>query len=212
MLERIKSDKRLKILALLIIGVSFTLLLRMSYAFLNNDTPKKGSPLNKIDFILDNNHPLNILITEENLAKYNNNYTLTNKPKVKLVANNITKNAIMPYNMYLDINNTGFTYQTDELKPVILLTIIKPKETEPMTQLDNLVYKTYNGISGFDITEFNGRITVARGEPISSDDFIDGQTDTWIIMVSYLDSVSEENINMGKQLTANISFAQENAN
>ena len=58
--------------------------------------------------------------------------------------------------MYLDIAKNELTYTTEEKKAELILTVTD-KDGNPITNIEGLNYVTVDEISGFDISESEGR-------------------------------------------------------
>ena len=87
--------------------------------------------------------------------------------RATLTANNATNNATRNYYVYLDITSNNFEYTTVDEQAELLLKVTAPDGSE-VTTLGNLERKTSGGVTGFDITESTGLITIADNYEITS--------------------------------------------
>ena len=129
--------------------------------------------------------------------------------KAILTANNKTNTATEHYYLYLNISNNTFTYTQNENTPEILLTITDG--TNPVTNITNLTYKTVtdgkgNTISGYDITNKKGLITLFSNREITASPT---KTDEWNITVTLVNYDKDQSKNAGKNFSAKLMIQKE---
>lgn len=214
MLDRIRNNKSLQIIGILIIIVGLALVFRIAYAFLDDfyiDDIKKasivGDKVDKIDFI--EGGPLDLFVSSENLPLNGDDYAIVSEPKVSLIANNVTNKATINYSIYLNLENSGFIHTVNDNTPEVMLTIDKPGGERYTDNLNDLVYKTYEGVSGYDITTFNGLLTIADQIPITSNSSETAQVDTWKFTITYLNLNSSQNANLGQSINSTLVISKE---
>lgn len=146
--------------------------------------------------------PISISASPTTLPENGDNLISTSVAKVKLKANSTNSNASFSYYVYFQIITNTFVY-SDTKTPEMLLSIIDPNNNE-ITTLDELQYKTVNGVSGFDITSFTGFIKIAEEYPITSTSSSDYTTHSWTFKVTYLNLPIDQSINFGNNITTKI--------
>ena len=126
-----------------------------------------------------------------------------------LTANNATNTATRNYYVYLNITSNDFEYTTVDEQGEILLKVTDHDGTE-VTSLSGLTRKTSgsgdNQVTGFDITESQGLITIANNYEITS---TGTETQEWQIEVIFVNLDSDQNANTGKSFSANLIIQEE---
>lgn len=212
--ERIKNNKVLYFLSVLIIGLVLVLLVRIAYAYLTADI-REGMSGN-IDLTSDvvdefkfiEGEPLKIDATSTTLGEGGNNLVSVSKPKVTLKANSTNNSARKEYYVYLNIPENTFIYTTQNSTPEILLTVVGPNGNE-ITSITGLNYGTTYGVSGFDITTHSGLITIADGYVIESNSSTEVTTQEWTITLTYLNLTSDQSANYGKSINTETRLQKE---
>ena len=126
-----------------------------------------------------------------------------------LTANNATNNATRNYYVYLNITSNDFEYTTVDEQGEILLKVTDHDGSE-VTSLSGLTRKTSgsgdNQVTGFDITESQGLITIANNYEITS---TGTETQEWQVEVIFVNLDSDQNANTGKSFSANLIIQEE---
>ena len=126
-----------------------------------------------------------------------------------LTANNATNTATRNYYVYLNITSNDFEYTTVDEQGEILLKVTDHDGTE-VTSLSGLTRKTSgsgdNQVTGFDITESQGLITIANNYEITS---TGTETQEWQVEVIFVNLDSDQNANTGKSFSANLIIQEE---
>ena len=130
--------------------------------------------------------------------------------KAILSANNKTNTATKYYYLYLNISKNTFTYTQNEDTPEILLTI-KDDAGNEITSINDLTYKKVtdgkgNTISGYDITNKSGVITLFNNKEITASPT---KTDEWNITVTLVNYDKDQSNNMGKSFNAKLMIQKE---
>ena len=129
--------------------------------------------------------------------------------RATLTANNATNNATRNYYVYLNIESNDFEYTTEDEQGELLLKVIGPDGSE-VTTLPGLTRKTSgtgdNQVTGFDITESQGLITIADNYEITS---TGTETQEWKIKVIFVNLDSDQNANTGKAFNATLIIREE---
>lgn len=150
--------------------------------------------------------PLILSPGNDNLNIGDGNLTSQTIAKAKLLTNNETKTATMNYSLYIDITLNEYIYTTDNLTPEIILTIIDPNGNEIKT-LDNLeYYDDVYGLSGFDVTAFEGIISIVNDYEITGS--IE-KIDEWIVKLSMVNLPTDQSLNAMKTITGEIIFSKD---
>ena len=206
-INKIKNNKVLSILSVLIIGLFFILVTRITYAYLApviNDaqTNVVGSTDTVDDFKFELGNPLKINATPTTLKENGSNYTTSTTAKALLKANSTKKTATFNYYVYFQIKSNTFTY-SDGSTPEIILTVTNPNGDE-ITSIEGLTYGTFNGVSGFDITTKKGLFNIANNHEITSNSSTTYTTQSWTIKITYLNLSTDQSANFGNSMGVNV--------
>ena len=194
-------------LAILVIGASF------AYFAAQGDTSAQTSATVKtytVDvFSFETGDPISFSLNQENFASGAGNQTGSTFAKAILTANNKTNTATEHYNMYLNISENTFDYSIDENTPEILLTITDG--TNPVTNITSLTYKTVtdgkgNSISGYDITNKTGLITLFSNREITT---TSTKTENWNITVTFINYNADQSKNAGNTFNGKVLIQKE---
>ena len=210
-IKKIKSNKFLYILSVLIVGVFFILIARVTYAFLapiinsaQTNIVIKGDTVD--EFKLKVGNPLKLDATPTTLKENGTNYTTSTTATASLKANSTKNTATYNYYLYFQIENNTFTY-TSGTTPEIILTITNPNGEE-VTSIEGLTYGTFNGVSGFDVTTQNGLFNIANNYQITSNSSKTATTQKWTITLTYLNQSYDQSTNFGKSMEVNVLIKQ----
>ena len=206
-INKIKNNKVLSILSVLIIGLFFILVTRITYAYLApviNDaqTNVVGSTDTVDDFKFELGNPLKINATPTTLKENGSNYTTNTTAKALLKANSTKKTATFNYYVYFQIASNTFKY-SDGSTPEIILTVTSPNGDE-ITSIDGLTYGTFNGVSGFDVTTKSGLFNIANNHEITSNSSTTYTTQSWNITLTYLNLPINQSTNFGNSMGVNM--------
>ena len=206
-IKKIKSNKLLSILSVLIIGVFFILIARVTYAYLapvfnSAKTDVMGSSDTVDDFKFELGDPLKIDATPTTLKENGTNYVTSTTAKALLKANSTKKTATYNYYVYFQITSNTFTY-SDGSTPEIILTVTNPSGDE-VTSIEGLTYGTFNGVSGFDVTTKKGLFNIANSYEITSNSSTSYTTQQWNITLTYLNLSIDQSTNFGNSMDVNV--------
>ena len=206
-IKKIKSNKLLSILSVLIIGVFFILIARVTYAYLapvfnSAKTDVMGSSDTVDDFKFELGEPLKIDATPTTLKENGTNYVTSTTAKALLKANSTKKTATYNYYVYFQITSNTFTY-SDGSTPEIILTVTNPNGEE-VTSIEGLTYGTFNGVSGFDVTTKEGTFNIANSYEITSNSSTTYTTQSWTIKITYLNLSIDQSTNFGNSMGVNV--------
>ena len=212
LMNRIKNNKLLYFLGVLIVGVFIVLIVRFTYAYLGasiNDAQGNvtinSDETDRLDFEIGD--PLSVDATPTTLPENGTNLVDTTTAKAILTANTTNNTANYSYWVYFNISNNTFTY-SDGSTPEIILTVTGP-DGNPVTNVEGLTYGTYNGVAGFDITTENGVFTIASDYAIAVNSNTEPTEQTWNFTLTYLNLDFDQSGNYGNSMTTEISMTKE---
>ena len=130
--------------------------------------------------------------------------------KAILTANNKTNTATEHYYLYLNISNNTFLYTQNESTPELLLTITDANGNA-VSDITSLAYKTVRdgkgvSISGYDITNKSGVITLFDNREITASP---AKTEQWNITVTFVNYDKDQSENAGKSFSAKLMIQKE---
>ena len=130
--------------------------------------------------------------------------------KAILTANNKTNTATEHYYLYLNISNNTFLYTQNENTPELLLTITDAGGNA-VTDITSLTYKTVTdgkgaSISGYDITNKSGVITLFNNKEITASPT---KTEQWNITVTLVNYDKDQSANAGQSFSAKLMIQKE---
>ena len=212
LMNRIKNNKLLYFLGVLIVGVFIVLIVRFTYAYLGasiNDAQGNvtinSDETDRLDFEIGD--PLSVDATPTTLPENGTNLVDTTTAKAILTANSTNNTAEYSYWVYFTISNNTFIY-SDGSTPEIILTVTDPTGN-PVTNIEGLTYGTYNGVAGFDITTENGVFTIASDYAIAVNSNTEPTEQTWNFTLTYLNLDFDQSGNYGNSMTTEISMTKE---
>ena len=206
-INKIKSNKTLSILSILIIGIFFLLITRVTFAFLapifnSAQTDVMGASDTVDDFKFELGDPLKIDATPTTLKENGTNYVSSTTAKALLKANSTKNTATYNYYVYFQITSNTFTY-SDGSTPEIILTVTNPNGDE-ITSINGLTYGTFNGVSGFDVTTKSGLFDIADNYEITSNSSSTYITQEWNITLTYLNLSIDQSSNFGNSMGVSV--------
>ena len=211
-INRIKKNKMLMFLGVLIIGVFIALIARFTYAYLaasineaRENVTINSDETDKLDFEIG--EPLSIDATPTTLPENGANLVDTTTAKAILTANSTNNTAEYSYWVYFTISNNTFIY-SDGSTPEIILTVTDP-DGNPVTNIEGLTYGTFNGVAGFDITTQNGTFAIASDYAIASNSSTQATEQTWNFTLTYLNLSFDQSVNFGNSMITEVSMTKE---
>ena len=211
-INRIKKNKMLMFLGVLIIGVFIALIARFTYAYLaasineaRENVTINSDETDKLDFEIGD--PLSVDATPTTLPENGANLVDTTTAKAILTANSTNNTAEYSYWVYFTISNNTFIY-SDGSTPEIILTVTDP-DGNPVTNIEGLTYGTFNGVAGFDITTQNGTFAIASDYAITSNSSTQATEQTWNFTLTYLNLSYDQSANFGNSMITEVSMTKE---
>ncbi len=210
------ENKKTKIVSIVAIVALALTLVTATFAYFQAQTGEGSQTDIKINantvdtFTFETGSAISLNINQENFASGAGNQSGTTFAKAMLTANNKTNTASEHYYMYLNISENTFTYTQDENVPEILLTI-KDESNNEITSINGLIYKTVtdgkgSSISGFDITNQSGLITIFENREITTSS---SKTEKWNITLTYVNYNENQSANAGKSFNSNVMIQKE---
>ena len=211
MIKRIKENKILLFLSILIIGIIIVLIIRFTYAYLaaaineaRENVTLSSDTTDNLKFELGN--PLSINATPTTLPINGDNLVSETYAKAMLTANSTNDTAEYTYLVYFNITNNTLVY-SDGSTPEVILSVTDPNGNE-VTSIDGLSYGNYNGVNGFDVTTQNGIFTIATNYSIVSNSSTTITEQTWNIKLTYLNQDYDQSINFGNSMTTEVNISK----
>ena len=214
-MANINVSRKSKITILSIIGI-LIIALSLTYAYMAPHIGKAATTkvdivsgsLDKMDF--EQGTPIGLTVDSSTLGMGKGNLTGSTTSSVTLVANNTTNEATKYYDVVFDIEENGFFYTTLEKTPEIILTI-KDQNNNNVTSVPGLTYVNQGGVSGFDITEYEGEIVLKSKQEITTTSSTTGTTHTWNATITFINlDVKDQSDIEGKTMSANLIIEENN--
>ena len=161
-------------------------------------------------FTFSTGSQISLNLDQENFASGKGNITGSTYASATLTANNKTNTATEHYYLYLNIENNTFTYSINENTPEIIMTVTDSAGTEvtDITGLTHISVTDASGatISGYDITNKNGLITLFNNREITT---TSSKEERWNIKVTFVNYDASQNTNAGKSMSAKVMIQKE---
>ena len=195
-------------LALLVVGATYAYFQNQYGAASNANVKVTTYTTDMLTFETGSN--ISITAGQDDFASGKGNKTGQTFTRATLQANNKTNTATATYNVYLNIENNTFTY-TNTGTPELLLQVINKTTGTPITSITGLNYKTVTdgkntSISGFDITNKSGLITILNNKEISASP---KTIEEYTITITFINHNYDQNINAGKSFNSKVIIQKE---
>ena len=195
-------------LAMLVVGATYAYFQSQYGAASNANVKVTTYTTDMLTFETGSN--INITAGQDDFASGKGNKTGQTFTRATLQANNKTNTATAKYNVYLNIENNTFTY-TNTGTPELLLQVINKTTGNPVTSITGLVYKTVTdgkntSISGFDITNKKGLVTILNNKEISASP---KTIEEYTITITFINHNYDQNINTGKSFNSKVIIQKE---
>ena len=210
------ENKKTKIISMIAIIALVLTVITATYAYFQAQTGEGSQTdvkitANTVDTLtFEAGSAISLSLDQENFAKGTGNQIGTTFAKAILTANNKTNSATEHYYLYLYIDNNTYIYTQGTDTPEILLTITDESNNE-ITSISDLTYTTVTdasgaSISGFDITNKNGLITLLDNKEITTTSSL---TENWNVTATYINYDADQSKNAGKDFTGKIIIQKE---
>ena len=205
------KNKRTIILSVVPIIALLALIIGATYAYFQagggtgTNTDVKVTTYTTDVFNFEVGSDISIYADATSFAKDKGNASGSTFAKAILTANNKTNTSTMNYYLYLKINKNSFGYTQNTSTPELLLTITDASGNA-VTDITSLTYKTVTdgkgaSISGYDITNELGLITLFDNKEITASPT---KTDQWNVTVTLINYNADQSNNMGKEFNAKL--------
>ena len=211
-----KSKKQAIILSVIASIVLLVLIVGATYAYFQASGGKGTSANLRVTtyttdvFNFEVGSDISIYADATSFASGKGNAVGSTFAKAILTANNKTNTATEHYYLYLNISNNTFIYTQNESTPELLLTITDANGNA-VSDITSLAYKTVTdgkgaSISGYDITNKSGVITLFDNREITASP---AKTEQWNITVTLVNYDKDQSNNMGKSFSAKLMIQKE---
>ena len=195
-------------LAFLVVGATYAYFQSQYGAASNADVKVTTSTTDMLTFETGSN--ISITAGQDDFASGKGNKTGQTFARATLQANNKTNTATANYYMYLNIENNTFTY-TNTGTPELILQVVDKTSGNPVTSITGLDYVTVTdgkntSISGFDITNKSGLITILNNKEISASP---KTVEEYTITITLVNHNFDQNVNTGKNLNGKLIIQKE---
>ncbi len=205
-LKNISKTQKIILLITFIIIMILTFLLSYSYiAPLVDDSAKENIQIEGVGtetLTFEKGNDISLNINPENFGQGAGNIASETTLVVKARANKSGEAYNAKYNVFFNIGINDYEYSSGNI-PELILTITDPNGNM-ITSLPGMTYTTQNGVSGFDITTKAGNINVATDYEITSPSYDVVETQIWTFKVTMIAHTFDQNVNQGKNLTAQL--------
>ncbi len=195
-------------LALLVVGATYAYFQNQYGSASNADVNVTTYTTDVLTF--ETGDAINISADQESFAQGKGNKSGSTFARATLQANNKTNTAIANYYVYLNISSNDFEYSKDNSSPELLLSITDNSGNQ-VTKLTGLNYITVTdgsnkSISGFDITDKSGLITLLDNKEISASP---KKIEEWNITITLVNYNYDQNANTGKNFSSKLIIQRE---
>lgn len=183
----------------LLIGVTFAYVIdqisggAISKVFITADTA------DSLEFVVDKD--ISIKPTQFNFVNGGEDLSDTATATARLKANSTNSKATYKYYVYFYIEKNEYIYTTTDHKPEMILQVTDPNGAR-VTSISGLTYNS--SLQGFDITEIDGIIPIAKGHEITSNSSTSFIEQNWIFTIKFINLDSNQTDNGGKTLEGKI--------
>lgn len=204
-------NNKSKILSIITLLMFFALLFSTTYAYF---TAQGGNPssanLRLTTYTTDVftfaiGDAISFNVDQDNFASGQGNILSNTFASAKLTANNKNNLASDSYYLYLSITNNTFSYSISQRYPEVIMTIRdnNGNEVTNLTTLNHVVVTDATGmkVSGYDITDKNGLISIFENRVITTTSSIE---EKWNITITFVNYNVSQNANAGKSLSAKV--------
>ena len=195
-------------LALLVVGATYAYFQNQYGSASNADVKVTTYTTDMLTFETGSN--IGITAGQDDFASGKGNKTGQTFARATFQANNKTNTAIANYYMYLNIETNTFTY-TNTGTPELILQVVEKTSGNPVTSITGLDYVTVTdgkntSISGFDITNKKGLITILNNKEISASP---KAIEEYTISITLVNHNFDQNVNTGKNLNGKLIIQKE---
>ena len=210
------ENKKTKIISIVALVALALTVVTATYAYFQAQTGEGSQTDIKINantvdtFTFATGNPISFTLDQDNFASGKGSVTSSTFASANLTANNKTNTATEHYYVYLNIENNTFTYSINESTPEIIMTVTNSSGTE-ITDISGLTHTSVTDgkgttISGYDITNKNGLITLFNNREIVA---TPTKEEKWNIKVTFVNYNANQNANSGNSMSAKVIIQKE---
>ena len=208
--KKVKLFSALALVALALLVVGATYAYFQSQYGASSQTDVKVTTYTTDLLTFETGDAINISADQETFAQGKGNQTGSTFARATLQANNKTNTATANYYMYLNIETNTFTY-INTGTPELILQVVDKTSGKPVTSITGLDYVTVTdgkntSISGFDITNKSGLITILNNKEISASP---KTIEEYTITITFINHNYDQNINTGKSFNSKVIIQKE---
>ena len=202
-----KSNKLLAIMYTFSFVILAIIIISVTYAYFESQSLDSGiadvdAEFSTLDeYLITGGSPLSLNVTPTNIPEEGSNQVATTTAQVSLKKNPAkTIDLTKEYYVYFKITNNYFT-RTNPLKPEIVLNVYLNNQEVTITGLTQVTEGT---VTGYDITEESGLITIAAPQTITSTSSDTATVQNWEFKVTYLNLDNDQSANIGASINGEI--------
>ena len=210
------ENQKTKIISIVALVALALTVITATYAYFQAQTGEGSQTDIKINantvdtFTFATGNPISFTLDQNNFASGKGSVTGSTFASAILTANNKTNTATEHYYVYLNIENNTFTYSINESTPEIIMTVTNSSGTE-ITDISGLTHTSVTDgkgttISGYDITNKNGLITLFNNREIVA---TPTKEEKWNIKVTFVNYNANQNANTGNSMSAKVIIQKE---
>lgn len=175
-------------------GAAFAYFTVIKVSSISPETEIKSATMTSI--IFNTGNPIALYADEFNFAEGMDNLSGETYASSTLKIGSMEESASFRYNLSVEFYQNTLLYSTTEETPEVLLTLYDPNGNE-ITNVEGLVYKTADGVSGFDVTGKIGKYTIVEDYEITTTSEI---THKWSAKLTFVNLSNSQDVNKGKGL------------
>ncbi|MBO7079944.1 MAG: hypothetical protein J6W64_09070, partial [Bacilli bacterium] len=211
-MERIKKNKTLTVLAILIALLTVLFLGKVTYSFLgptiDDIMHTRGGITSQSGYSLtfSKGNDLDINASIDNFYTGSGNLQVSTNPTATLT-NGTGSSVTATYVAGIIIAQNTFQYSTVGNTPELILTVLDENGNAVTTSSDSLTYVTSGGVSGFDVTNKKGAFNIVINHSITTSSTT---THTWTFRLTFVNLGTDQSINEAAKFSALVTLQQDN--
>ena len=205
-MERIKKNKTLTVLAILIALLTVLFLGKVTYSFLgptiDDIMHSRGGITSQSGYSLtfSKGNDLDINASIDNFGTGDGNLQVSTNPTATLT-NGTGSSVTATYVAGIIIAQNTFQYSTAGNTPELILTVLDENGNAVTTSSDSLTYVTSGGVSGFDVTNKKGAFNIVINHSITTSSTT---THTWTFRLTFVNLGTDQGVNEAAKFSADV--------
>ena len=210
-MERIKKNKTLTVLAILIALLTVLFLGKVTYSFLgptiDDIMHSRGGITSQSGYSLtfSKGNDLDINASIDNFGTGDGNLQVSTNPTATLT-NGTGSSVTATYVAGIIIAQNTFQYSTAGNTPELILTVLDENGNAVTTSSDSLTYVTSGGVSGFDVTNKKGAFNIVINHSITTSSTT---THTWTFRLTFVNLGTDQSINEAAKFSGLVTLQQD---